>query len=209
MRVDTPSVTTNGTTPTNAVGFIQDQLWWYMAAAAVLSVIIGGARMAWEQRSQPGMELLRSLLTLVVVSGCGLAVISLLVEASDQFAAERRSTPGSDGLDFDEKLATMLGFTGGDRRALGPMLVIVMGLIAIFVSIVQVMLMIVRSGMLVLLAGALPLAAAFTNTEAGRMWFRRFVAWTAAFILYKPAAAIIYATAFQLMSDGRVRMATG
>ena len=61
--------------------------------------------------------------------------------------------------------------------------------------------MVVRAGMLVLLAGALPLSASFTNTEAGRMWFQRFVAWMAAFILYKPAAAIIYATAFRLMSS--------
>ena len=39
-----------------AVAFLQAGLWWYMGALAVLSVIIGGARMAWEQRAEPGHE---------------------------------------------------------------------------------------------------------------------------------------------------------
>jgi hypothetical protein len=38
-----------------------------------------------------------------------------------------------------------------------------------------------------------------SSTEAGRTWFRRAIAWTIAFVLYKPAAAIVYATAFRLV----------
>ena len=58
--------------------------------------------------------------------------------------------------------------------------------------------MVVRGGMLVILAGILPLSASATNTERGRTWFKKCVAWLVAFILYKPAAAIVYATAFRL-----------
>lgn len=43
--------------------------------------------------------------------------------------------------------------------------------------------------------------AAFTNTELGRQWFQKAMGWTIAFILYKPAAAIVYAVAFQLMGS--------
>ena len=60
------------------------------------------------------------------------------------------------------------------------------------------MLMLVRGGMLVLLVGTLPLIAAFSNTEMGLQWFRKASAWLLAFALYKPAAAIIYAVAFDL-----------
>ena len=55
--------------------------------------------------------------------------------------------------------------------------------------------------MLVILAGILPTTAAFTNTEMGRQWFQKAVGWTIAFILYKPAAAIVYSVAFLLMGN--------
>src|SRR4051794_27959158 len=85
VKIGTPNVTSaDGTSASPAVAFIQSQLWWYMAAAAILGVMLGGARMAWEQRAEPGREVLRALFTLVVVSGCGLAVISLAVSASDE-----------------------------------------------------------------------------------------------------------------------------
>jgi hypothetical protein len=61
--------------------------------------------------------------------------------------------------------------------------------------------MVVRSGMLVILAGILPTTAAFTNTEMGKQWFQKAVGWTIAFILYKPAAAIVYSVAFLLMGN--------
>ena len=200
VKIGTPQVATQpgGTEPSPAVAFMQSQLWWFMAAAAIMAVIIGGARMAWEQRAQPGRELLKGLLTLVVVSGCGLAVISLAMAGTDEFSRNVVDASLQDGS-FAKNLGRMLGFaSAASGGALGPLLVIVLGLIAILVSVVQIMLMVARAGMLVLLCGALPLASAFTSTEAGRMWFRRFTAWLIAFLLYKPAAALIYAAAFKL-----------
>ena len=70
----------------SAVGFLQNSLWWYVGAMAVVSVIIAGIRMAWEQRANPGKELLQSLLTLIVVSGAGLTIIGLAVAATDAFS---------------------------------------------------------------------------------------------------------------------------
>ena len=58
--------------------------------------------------------------------------------------------------------------------------------------------MIVRSGMLVILCGVLPLTASFTNTQTGKSWFTKCIGWLTAFIMYKPAAAIVYAAAFRL-----------
>jgi hypothetical protein len=75
--------------------------------------------------------------------------------------------------------------------------------------------MIVRYGMLVLLVGVLPLTAAATNTEVGMAWFKRAVSWLAAFILYKPLAALIYATAIRLVGtpaiapDANLKVVTG
>jgi len=197
LHVGTPQLTTTdgGSAPSDAVGFIQGSLWWY--AAAVLAVVVGGARMAWERRAQPGQELLRGLLTMVVVFGAGLTAISLLVTASDQFAGwiVDRSTQGTD---FGQNITAMLNLSSAAGSSLGPLLVVIFGLLALLASAVQIMLMVVRGGMLVILAGILPLAASFTSTEMGRTWFRKCVSWTIAFTLYKPAAAIVYATAFRL-----------
>lgn len=187
------------------VAFLQSSLWWYMGAAAVLSVIIGGLRMAWEQRAEPGRDLLRSLITLVVVAGAGVGIINLLVAAADSFAVWILDNSlacdfTAGGACFGENIVRLLKMPAdvGAGAGLGPLLLIILGLLAIMASVVQILLMVARAGMLVILAGILPLAAAATNTEMGRTWFRKAVAWLVAFILYKPAAAIVYAAAFQL-----------
>jgi type IV secretion system protein TrbL len=150
VKVGTPNLTTSpgGSTPSPTVGFLQEHLWWYMTAAAVIAVILGGARMAWEQRSEPGRELLKALLTLVVVAGAGLTAISLAVDAADQFS--NWIIEGSlHGGSFGTNLTALLGFSTASG-SLGAMLVIVLGLLAIFASIVQIALMVVRGGMLVI-----------------------------------------------------------
>jgi type IV secretion system protein TrbL len=153
--------------------------------------------MIWEQRGAPLKELLRSLITLTLVSGLGLGVISILVIAADAFAAAiiDRST---DGKGFAEAM-NILVIT--NQPGVGVFILIVLGLIGLIASLVQIVLMVVRSGMLVILAGILPTTAAFTNTEMGRQWFQKAVGWTIAFILYKPAAAIVYSVAFLLMGN--------
>ncbi len=200
VSVPTPNLTSSdgGSTPSDAVGFLQDSLWYYMAGAAVLAVIVGGARMAYERRADPGRELLQSLFTLTVVAGAGLTTIALAVGAADGFA-EWIIDRSTEGTDFGTNVTALIGLSSAaTASALGPLLVILLGLAALFASGVQIMLMVVRGGMLVILAGILPLASSFTSTEMGRAWFKKCVGWTLAFILYKPAAAIVYATAFRL-----------
>ena len=185
----------------STVAFIQDSLWYYTAAAVVLSIIVAAARMVWEQRAEPGKDLVRSLLTLTLVSGAGLAGLNLLIAAGDEFSlwilnSSLECDLRGDSTCFGENMTVLLGLAG--TSALGVMAVIILGLMAFGAAIAQVALMIARSGMLVLLAGIWPLAASATNTETGRNMFKKTTAWLVAFLLYKPAAAIVYATAFRL-----------
>ncbi|MDP9987387.1 hypothetical protein J2S98_002554 [Arthrobacter oryzae] len=176
---------------------VNSQLWPWTLTLAVLAVIIGGIRMIWEQRGAPLKDLLRSLITLTVVSSLGVGVISILIIAADAFAAAiiQRAT---DGKGFAESMHVLV-VTG--QTGVGAFILIVLGLVGLIASLVQIVLMVVRSGMLVILAGILPTTAAFTNTEMGRQWFQKAVGWTIAFILYKPAAAIVYSVAFLLMGN--------
>ncbi|GAA1865059.1 hypothetical protein [Myceligenerans crystallogenes] len=191
-----------------AVYFLQSALWWYMGAAAVVAVIIAGIRMAWEQRAQPGRDLVRGMITLVVVAGAGVTIIQTLIAISDSFSRwiidrSLGCGPSETAACFEERMSDILVIPGPDRAVadleLGSLTIIILGLTAILVSFAQIILMIARSGMLVVLAGVLPLAASATTTETGQTWFKRSVGWIAAFILYKPAAAVIYAGAFQLV----------
>ncbi|PVZ53895.1 hypothetical protein [Arthrobacter sp. H-02-3] len=200
----------DGTTPSPVVSMVNSELMVWTLTLAVLAVILGGIRMIWEQRGAPLKDLLRSLVTLTLVSGLGLGVISILVVAADAFSAAiiERSTDGK-GFAESMNLLVVSGQTG-----VGVFILIVLGLIGLIASLVQIVLMVVRSGMLVILAGILPTTAAFTNTEMGRQWFQKAVGWTIAFILYKPAAAIVYSVAFLLMGhnsakDGLIGSITG
>ena len=195
-----------GTAPggsSSTVGFLQNSLWYYVGGLAVLSVIIGGIRMAWEQRAQPGKDVIQSLITLVVVSGAGLAVITLAVTAADAFsvwvlngATDCDVSAAGASQCFGTNIATMVALTS--TSPIGLIGILLLGTIALLMTYVQVALMVVRGGLLVILAGVLPLTASFTNTQMGKQWFGKVIGWTLAFILYKPAAALIYAAAFSL-----------
>ncbi|WP_240720936.1 hypothetical protein [Pseudarthrobacter sp. NamE2] len=186
----------DGSTPSPVVSDVNSELLPWTLALAVLAVILGGIRMIWEQRGAPLKDLLRSLLTLTLVSGLGLGVISILVIAADAFAVAiiERSTDGKGFAEAFQKIAVI-------QQTDAVFILIILGLIGLIASLVQIVLMVVRSGMLVILAGILPTTAAFTNTEMGRQWFQRAVGWTIAFILYKPAAAVVYSVAFLLMGN--------
>src|SRR5699024_9907366 len=100
---------------------------------------------------------------------------------------------------FGSNMLRLLALTTNNAAGgLGSLLIIILGLIAVLAAVFQIVLMVSRGGMLVILTGILPLSASFTNTEQGKAWFKKCVGWLIAFILYKPAAAIIYAAAFQL-----------
>jgi len=185
----------DGATASPVVSAVNSELMPWTLTLAVLAVILGGIRMIWEQRGAPLKDLLRSLLTLTLVSAIGLGTISILVIAADAFAAViiERSTDGKGFADAFQKIAVV-------HTSDAVFILIVLGLIGLIASLFQIVLMVVRSGMLVILAAILPTTAAFTNTEMGRQWFQKAIGWTIAFILYKPAAAIVYSVAFLLMS---------
>ncbi|MDP9988982.1 hypothetical protein J2S98_004171 [Arthrobacter oryzae] len=175
--------------------FLQNSLYFWTASLAVMSVLVGAAKMTIERRGAPLRDLVRSLVTLIVVSGAGVAAVGLLTVAADQFSAWI-ITNSTNGTSFNENITALLALSA--TSPIGSIMIILLGLIAILASVMQIVLMIIRGGLLVILTGIFPTAAAFSNTEAGRGWFQKCTAWLIAFILYKPAAAIIYATAFQL-----------
>jgi hypothetical protein len=196
--IDTPDVSNAG-----AAGFIQAHTNYILAAAATVAVIVGAIQMAVSHRGEPLRDILKALLTMVVVSAAGAAFAAALIQAADQFSEWIiHQAVGADNDGFATKLTElMLDPLKDPGEAAMMALVIFVGILMVISAIVQLALMIVRYGMLVLLVGVLPLTAAATNTEMGMMWFKRAVAWLVGFIIYKPVAALIYATAIKLMAS--------
>jgi hypothetical protein len=208
VDIGTPNLTTaaGASTPSDAVSYLQSHLQWYMMIAAVTSIVLGCIRMAWEQHHGAGVEMLKGLFIFLAVNGAGLTAISLLVSASDSFStwivngALTGTGGGVVGGSFGAAMGGMIGISSAVTGGVPVMLIIVLGVLAVVASLVQVFLMVVRGGMLVILAGVLPLTFSFWTTEAGRQWSKKATAWLIAFTLYKPAASIVYATAFRLVS---------
>lgn len=219
VSIPTPSVAPVGA---ETVGFMQESVWWYTLGLVVMSLIIGGIRMMMQLRIAPLLEVLRSLVTFILAAVAGVTAITLLITAADEFSAWviERSTDGASLAEnmfgtFQPLLeADPTGATEVSGAITSAATIVAMGIIAFFLNVGQILMLLIRGAMLVLLTGLLPTAAAFTNTESGQQWFKRFIAWTLAFILYKPIAALIYATAFYMLSndstgEGAMRVITG
>jgi type IV secretion system protein TrbL len=206
VRIPTPELAGSSGAASPPVSYLQSHLHWYVGAGAVMSIMFGVGKMVWESKLQHGADLVKGILLLIVVSGASLTIIQLLVTVSDDFSTwimgQALGGVGAAELAgaFGAQMGAMLGASTLVGGPVPIMLAIVLGAMALIGSIIQAFLMVVRGGMLVILAGCLPLCFSFWSTESGKSWSRRSVSWLIAFILYKPAAAIVYATAFQLVS---------
>lgn len=76
---------------------------------------------------------------------------------------------------------------------------VVIGLIFFFGvvgALLQLLLLVVRQAMLIVVVVALPLAAASSGTGTGSEAYQKMIAWTIAFLLFKPVGALVYMIAF-------------
>ncbi len=201
-----PIATEHGNTWTASepVALLHSHTMTMSIAVFVIAVIVAGLRTAWEQRGEPLRELLKATLILVLVASAGTAFIQLLVEISDGVALTVIKDAKLD-VASDQALGKALfqGISLSRATADLPLVATMFFAVAVFMaSVVQVILLLIRSAMLVLLAGTFPLAAAATNTEVGKAWFRKYCGWVLAFVAYKPAAALVYAAAFKMTQSG-------
>ncbi len=196
MNVNTPGLTGSD----SPAAEIQAQIGWVTTGIAVMCILIAAARMAIRRRGEPFGVMALGLARLVIVCGLATFTIQAAGRLADTFSADLMSTAhlGSGGWSAIISTTALAGaFAAGD----GMLLII--ALLIIFSSLIQLMLMVLRLGLLVILTGTLPLAAAASMSDWGQTWWRKHVAWLAAWLLYKPAAALLYAGAFALTQGKR------
>ena len=195
VDVPTPQLSGAG----SPVAQLQGLVYWLQGFVLVLSLLYVAAKMAITGSGKPAGEAVRGLATMVVVIGAGVAAIDVLSRAGDAWSAW--IIDQSVGGDMTTRLGAVAGGSA-QMTGLGIGIEFVVALFGIVSCIVQIFFLLARVGILTLLAGTLPLSAAALATPAGRAWFQRTLAWIVAFLLYKPAAALVYASAFALTGKG-------
>jgi len=172
--------------PSGVTFWVNAHLAWLVSAAAVLSVLVGAGRLAVSRRAEHGYDAVRMLVRTMVTAAVAVPVVSLLAAAGDEFA---RST--LKGADLNN-LATL------KLAALAPGTVLVGDFVIVLTSLFQMAIMVMRGAVVAILVGLLPVTAATTNTATGKASFAKLCGWLGAFLLVKPAAALIYAAGMQL-----------
>jgi type IV secretion system protein TrbL len=184
-------------------GQVIDQIRGYVYPLVVMVLVGGlmvqGIRLAIQRRGDPMVRVARGLATFAVASAVGTLLVTALQSAGDAFSTWvlDASTDGQ----FADRLTKALLFASVKTVQPPTILLLLFGVIALVVSLVQAMLMMFREAAVIVLTGVLLLAAAGTLTESTQAWWSRVVGWSAALIFYKPAAALVYASAFTLLGS--------
>ena len=167
-----------------------------VAFAAVLGLVVGGVRMAWTARQeQSAQAVLRGLLLMTLVTAAGATLVEIALTGFDELARSILQR-GFDGRSVGDRLAQL-----GSLPTVGGGLLFILAFFGMLASLVQVGLMLIRGAILSVLVGVLPVAAAAAITDTGYHWFKRLAGWIGSFVVYKLAAAIIYAAAFTMIGD--------
>jgi type IV secretion system protein TrbL len=188
LQVDTPTL--GG--PNSPASWLQTELAWVTAFAAIAGLVVAGARIAFggaNEAKRAGQGLGR----FVVAGALAIPATSLAIEAGDLFAAwivQRTNT---------DRLGEGLFQLSTSSPGLSQGVVILLAIFGIVAGIVQFFLMLIRAAFLPILAGLLPTSAAASGTEQGTAAYKKHLSWLVAFVLYKPVAALIYAAAFKML----------
>lgn len=164
--------------------------------AVTIGIMVAGVKIVWEQRGEDIRYVLSSLGRVILVSGMGVTIISLLLTASDQAAAAILESSNWSSRDT----TAILGDPGKAVAALGAMLFLP-GAIMVLVVIVQWCIMILVAIATPVLLMYWPVAEGITFAAGGR-GFSRVSKWLLAFILFKPTVAVLYGFAFQELKGG-------
>lgn len=167
----------------------------------IVSILIAAVRMALTRDATPARDVLKSIATLIVVSGLSVMVVNALVRASSYFSSwvlirgldpsnPQEITPENTSKATKEALATLTGAISDSNLNFFVFLIVAVCLIAS--SLMNYFYMTVAFFMVIVLTGTLPLATAATNTEAGRSWMRGHLSYLAAFIMLKPATVLVF-----------------
>lgn len=177
------------------VQIIRGYVAWIAALVAVAGVIWQGMLLVLSRRPEPVFAVVRGLFTLALWTAIGVAGPAAALRAGDAFSSwVLGQAAGGHAADRLILLARM-------TRVTSPGAVMVLGLVMMLIGLVQAVLMMFRETAVVILAGVVVLAASGSMIGATRPWLPKVLSWMLALICFKPAAALVYASALVLVGE--------
>lgn len=177
-----------------AVQSISDQVQWLVVYIAVGSLLFAAIRMALERRGEAGATAAKGVARMVVVAGAATAIATAASNLADRFSAHLFSqSAGAVASLSNIECST-------DTDGIPNFLLLVLALLLLIAALVNMIVLLVRLGAVTLLLGTLPIAAAASMTDWGNGWWRKHIGWLVAWLLYKPATALIIFAGSTLLS---------
>lgn len=184
-----------------ALASVWSSLGFISAVVMILLALFMIGKAAWNNDVGEFRSIAAMILRYIAVVTFGVPLLWMLIKFSDGYAPWIMDRALADG----SSAATAETFVKqGSIISLGFGAGIIMGILIFLGAILQVGFMLIRGVLLLILIAAWGVAAAGTGSEAGMQAFKKINAWFLAFVLYKPAAATIYALGTALLTQNQL-----
>lgn len=180
------------------LGTITQYTYWIQIAFLTVSLMLMGARLALARSGMirdTSTEALQQMARATVLSGSLSFIVVLGTRLSDNVS--KWFLDGTVGSDPKALVDAMMQI-GIYASPGGVALLILVGLIGILGGLVMAFLLLIRMGLLVVVTAALPIAGAAGGTKIGSQAYEKMVAWTLAFLLFKPVGSFVIGVAAML-----------
>ncbi|MFD4431364.1 hypothetical protein [Nocardia sp. NPDC058497] len=190
-----PELSTVSGRPAPVLAQIREYTSGLQVVLLTAGIMFAAARLALAKRGAVAGEAQESFLMLARAIFGALtfgALITVATTAGDEFASWVIFDVTNNDLDTavsriaDPKIMANLG----------PGILLVLGVLGVISLLVQMVMLVVRQALLVVVVAVIPMAAAASGTGPGSQAYKRLVAWSLAFVLWKPVGALVYAIAF-------------
>ncbi|MFI8974161.1 hypothetical protein ACIGO9_14840 [Nocardia asteroides] len=189
--------------PAPVLAQIRDYTSGVQVTMLTVGIMFAAARLALAKRGGVAGEAQESFLMLARAIFAAMtfgALITVATSAGDEFAAWVifDATRG----DFNTAVENIVNAVQSPSPILGAGLLVVVGLLGVVGMLVQLVMLVVRQALLVVVVAVIPIAAAASGTGPGSQAYKRLIAWSLAFVLWKPVGALVYAIAFTVAAAG-------
>ncbi|WP_125187508.1 hypothetical protein [Corynebacterium bovis] len=194
---------------------VQDYTIWVQALLGVVSLIAIGVRFTlsrWSEAEDNVQDFVRTLGRIIVTSAVWIPGVILATRFTDGLGvwildgAKHQASEGmrvflAGDADMPDgwKIASSWGGAVGNTGMAG--VVLIGSILSMIASLAQILFSFMREAMLVILAAVMPILAYASGTSTGREAYDKAKGWTLALLLFKPAAALVYAIAFMSVKD--------
>lgn len=166
---------------------------WAVIIGGMIGMAFALIMVARRKDADSAVDVTMGFFRVILVTGAGIPTISLLAKFFDQ--ASPWLINNIAGGTFEEGLGTLVGVDAAAASSMGVgtlVLMLVSLVFGVLGGILNLFMVMFNWGVLPVVAGLLPVLAAAAMSERGRNGFNRVLSWTAAILLFKPVAAVIY-----------------